>query len=487
MEYFFYSSQTCAGDEVGWDFISMAMKAKISFTGYCHEMTRRYSTNNILSGHFMSPNTFICWFFGWLAAFKIDFRTEIDPWCEYKPEILACDGTHIGVSVRHMNLDKPITLPDNETVLKSKHKRAQRCLIQDKEGRRHLRYMCNKYLGKLGSGQLLQEDEEGTRSLYLLHFAMRIGEPDLYNILACFLQQTQDREFLYCLARVLHMLSGDDAMSTLAPYPSHPTILLACKNIENIPSLTPYLEELRKYSIDLAELIHLSVKHDCTEITKKFLQLLISNIESVHMSNRDPPPIQEQPNTYNPPGGIAYYFTKHGNKLRDMPKYAVHGNSNKQNYDDNPEVQDPCNKYYPNCSFGGYGYMFLWFCPMHGHSYGFHLIDNAEGRKDPFSSLLKYIEEPPKHVFYDFACQLSEYCLNREPEFFKNTRFWHDLFHSIGHKCGFNFKSGRIAGLEGINSEICEQVNSFLQCIKFTASHLSQEHFIFLCSSSCIY
>ena len=99
---FFYSSHTCAGDEVGWDFISLVMKTKISFTGYCNEMTRRYSTNNVLSGHFMSPNIFICWFFGWLAAFKIDFRKEIDPWCSYNPEVLACDGTHIGVSLRNI-------------------------------------------------------------------------------------------------------------------------------------------------------------------------------------------------------------------------------------------------------------------------------------------------------------------------------------------------------------------------------------------------
>ena len=42
-----------------------------------------------------------------------------------------------------------------------------------------------------------------------------------------------------------------------------------------------------------------------------------------------------------------------------------------------------------------------------------------------------------------------------------------------------NFKSGSIDGLEGINTEICEQVNSYLQCIKFTGSHLSQEHFMF--------
>ena len=77
------------------------------------------------------------------------------------------------------------------------------------------------------------------------------------------------------------------------------------------------------------------------------------------------------------------------------------------------------------------------------------------------------------------ACQLSEYCLNREPELFSDTKFWHDLFHSITHVCRNNFKSVRIEGLEGINTEICEQSNEFLQCVKYTGSHLSQEHFMF--------
>ena len=34
-------------------------------------------------------------------------------------------------------------------------------------------------------------------------------------------------------------------------------------------------------------------------------------------------------------------------------------------------------------------------------------------------------------------------------------------------------------GLDGVNSEIYEQVNAYLQCIKYTGSHLSQEHFVF--------
>ena len=64
-------------------------------------------------------------------------------------------------------------------------------------------------------------------------------------------------------------------------------------------------------------------------------------------------------------------------------------------------------------------------------------------------------------------------------QYFLETRFWHDLFHSFTHTGGKCFKSSRICGLVGVNSEICEQFNSYLQCIKYTGSHLSQFHFIF--------
>ncbi len=118
--------------------------------------------------------------------------------------------------------------------------------------------------------------------------------------------------------------------------------------------------------------------------------------------------------------------------------------------------------------------MMLMFCPIHGHLYGFHLIYGAEGRKDAFAAIYKYKPTAPKEFFYDFACNLSEYCLNREPRFFCCTRFWMDLFHGVTHKCGKAFKSQRVAALKGVNTEICEQFNSYLQCIKYTGSHLSQ-------------
>ena len=120
---FFLSKYTCAGDEIGWDFINGVLKTKTSFTAFCNELTRKYQTNNILSSPFMTPKTFITWVFAWLSAFEIDYRQSIDPWCKHSPEILAGDGTHIGVSVRNMNLVNPVNRADLDQVYKCVHRR----------------------------------------------------------------------------------------------------------------------------------------------------------------------------------------------------------------------------------------------------------------------------------------------------------------------------------------------------------------------------
>ena len=99
--------------------------------------------------------------------------------------------------------------------------------------------------------------------------------------------------------------------------------------------------------------------------------------------------------------------------------------------------------------------------------------------KISFCIIVQVLQWNARPHILSFACQLSEYFLNKEPELFKNTKFWHDLFNFVGHVCGINFKSERVLGLEEVNTEIFEQVNSFLQCIKYTGSHLSQEYFTF--------
>ena len=64
---FFYTSTTCAGDEIRWDFIHAVKTSKISFTGFCNEMTWVYKTTHTNGDPFMSVKTFIGWFFGWIC------------------------------------------------------------------------------------------------------------------------------------------------------------------------------------------------------------------------------------------------------------------------------------------------------------------------------------------------------------------------------------------------------------------------------------
>ena len=120
----FLSNHTCAGDKIWWDFVSTVKSSRMSVTSFCNEMTRKYKTSNILSAPFMTISTFVTWIFPWMSSMQIDFRKEVDPWCKYEPKILACDGTHIGVSMKYMKVDNPITSPDNNEVpSKPVHKR----------------------------------------------------------------------------------------------------------------------------------------------------------------------------------------------------------------------------------------------------------------------------------------------------------------------------------------------------------------------------
>ena len=129
---FMYSTATIAGNEIGWDFVQSVITKKLSFSAFCKEMTRKYQTN-IMAGPFMSPNTFIKWLFGWIASFKIDVQKEIDPWCCYNPRMLACNGTHIGVSVKNMLLDPAVTKHDDkDTALKSVYRRNKRLILWDR-------------------------------------------------------------------------------------------------------------------------------------------------------------------------------------------------------------------------------------------------------------------------------------------------------------------------------------------------------------------
>ena len=476
---FFSTKKTAIGDEIGWDFVSLVRKTKISFSAFCLEMKRRYSTNEIDAAAFISASVFINWFFGWIAAFKIDFRQEVDPWCKHDPKVLACDGTHIGVAVRNLNIEDPVTkVTAPDITLESKHKRFDRILLVDKPSRLHLRYLTKKILNTLTPEDVIQPEVELLRTAEMMEVVNNMFEDHLSQFISTFVLKTVDYEVLDSMAKILFLLSGESPMSTVLPFQVHNLVTGIVEEIRDGSIIRQQIQALKEYSMEFADLIVLGGRHECIGMVADFMEYLVYRIKNIHECDNPIAPPEPIPNTYNPPNGTAYYFTASGEQQRKMPNYVLDQRKSRTKKDHPDDLDPSCKKNYPTVSYGGYGYMFLFFCPIHGHTYGFHMISGGEGRKDPFSALFKYMENPPEEIFYDFACQLSEYSLNREPRFFKYTRFWHDLFHGTTHLCGDNFKSGRVKGLDGLNTEICEQTNSYLQCLKYTASHLSQVHFV---------
>ena len=123
------------------------------------------------------------------------------------------------------------------------------------------------------------------------------------------------------------------------------------------------------------------------------------------------------------------------------------------------------------------------FC-THGVSQFFASIRSAEGRKDLFSLLVRFVlddkgyGDEPLVIVYDvrssvfpqpqppaaansnlpqFACQLESYCRSRAPYLFRNVRFVVDRLHRHGHTCSQVYDMDEFADLAKVNSQASEQ------------------------------
>ena len=98
---------------------------------------------------------------------------------------------------------------------------------------------------------------------------------------------------------------------------------------------------------------------------------------------------------------------------------------------------------------------------------------------DTAAALYTDFANPPGIVFYDCACSACEYVNNRECAYFRNTRFFQDVFHGFLHKCSFTVRSSSLNGIEQTNTSISEQFDSFIQHIKSPAKLLGRPHFTY--------
>ena len=469
---FFWSKDTACAVEVGYDFQSILLEFRGNFSKFCSYMNREYKKYNPDASTFLSVGTFEKWFFSWSAALEIDFRKSTDPFCGNNPTTVACDGTHVGVSFKQLDI-LPIDKPDNDIVVSSLHRKFDRTFMPYNN-------KPNKADIKVARQDLLQA------CLYFVEMeGERLGDEAIVNILQCIPQDPQCSNFIIhfinddfsidlrtAAARFLGLLLKDAPVSSVLPF----------SKLDRLTEVIAALKEQTQNILSKEVLDFLSTIGPEIELLLRqanqflpsvcdFISYLCSFIISIHQNDPPTQPAIPIDGSYDPESGICYYFADGGKKVRQLPMYSI------------TDYKDTCRKNYTKVGKHGWGYLFIWSCAEHGHVYGFHLISGAEGRKDPFSSAYQYMESAPEHIYYDFGCAFSDYCLNREPSFFRNTQFWIDEFHGHNHVCGDNHKPARVEGIPHPNTSICEQFNSYISDFKYFCNRQTQSHFCFFLQS----
>ena len=206
---------------------------------------------------------------------KIDFRKEIDPWCGHDPEYLACDGMHISVNIKHMHLDRPLIFPDKDgKPLQALHKRKDRNIIPNDETRIHLCYICDKFFQKLKSNKILPQYVEEFNKQQMLHVLENLNQPRMYNFINIFVEKGVPDPMLKWMGRLLHMLSGDAALSSVLPFVGYDHFVTASTGNYDKNLLT----QLKEYKYEIAQLFFLSEGDNSMTVVTDFLEYMLEKL-----------------------------------------------------------------------------------------------------------------------------------------------------------------------------------------------------------------
>ena len=467
---------TCAGHEIGWHFDKMMQSSKTNFTAFTTMMNHTYDMVSDFNVKFMDPKTYRQWWFSWASHQKIDFR-QVCYFCGENPPALGSDATRIGMTSSLCQID-PIERFSNSQPLPTTHRKFDRSFIlstgkKDEKksctlARKQLKEFCDYKQGLI----LLTEIQV---LAYVNNIMLRIPA-EAQPLFTKFVNNELNPDMINACISFFGILSTAAPLRTIIPTLMQETLV---SFIQHTNSLDDVITTSQQLCPEIGRFITVFCIANGEQLEVDAANLIIyilEKIRSIHVYDVTPMEASPIPGSYNPAKfGRAYYFRPDGLQIRQFRQFNIDA----RNLSNDDHSDDQCTKRYPMVKKNSTTFLFLWFCPIHGHCYGFHIVNGSEGRKDPACSLYNYLENPPRVVYYDFACGLDEYFCNRESGYIKDTRFYHDIFHSYGHKCGNAYKSQSLTGMKGYNSSIMEQFNNFAQCIKGSARQMSQVHFVF--------
>ena len=186
----------------------------------------------------------------------------------------------------------------------------------------HLKYLCDKTLQKEHGTNLDVAEEQTALDNLLLDIQTR-QHPALGNFLFAFIYRTEDPSVTQCMAKLLSLLIGDAAISSVVPFRYHQHLLQTCFKVRNHQDFRDHLNEMKEYGVELSDLLRTSNFHGFSTKCVEFLEYLIDQTVLVHSHDQILQQAQPINNSYNPETGTAYYFTSHGCQVRKQPVYTI--------------------------------------------------------------------------------------------------------------------------------------------------------------------
>ena len=105
-------------------------------------------------------------------------------------------------------------------------------------------------------------------------------------------------------------------------------------------------------------------------------------------------------------------------------------------------------------------------------------MEVPESPETVFSLLFSRLSSGKHVIFYDNACNLHDYCIKREPEFFKDTLFFSDRFHQPDHtRCSTGYDINSFGWGKFINTQVAEIGNSPISKFKTQTTFMTIDHF----------
>ena len=331
--------------------------------GFVTIMNNRYKSRGPESLPFMTLPTFIDWWFGWALNMQIDFR-EISNWCENGPEMLACDGTKVGLGFANAFV-KPIKILEDSNIIPTRLRWNDHCYIVTpprtepkiyKMVRTHLGYVSLMILNRICSADKLADDLLLTRTNQLKDLLPGTSL-DLFKRMLCSDTSISERqkmswhfkELSYdcSLDTIILLFITNRLLKFRADFKDQKLSTLNCPSFAN---------EFYGINRGVADLIGVSVKSHCLPPNNilDHLHYLASFVINMHNSDIPPEPPKVIENLYNLLKlGRAFYFETHGMQVCNVRTFSIDVSNKKKenNFDDKPF--DLCTKVFLQVSKKG--------------------------------------------------------------------------------------------------------------------------------------